>query len=164
VQQGRNKEDGNMERVKQVAGGIVFGVLTAAVGMSAIYALWLGAPLLNPGNGRFSASDIPTINTDAKIVRPIPPAQVSPRSGVVQPAPSTAKPKTMTVSRRSPAKRQTTSASTGSAASSKRSSARRPVVATSHDSHDAASEVAVRSDRSSEAEPAKSSETEIQTD
>jgi hypothetical protein len=153
-----------MERAKQVADGIVFGVLTAAVGICAIYALWLGAPLLNPGNGRFSASDIPIINTDAKIVRPIPPAQVSPRSGVLQPAPLTAKPQAMTVSRRSPVKRRTASASTGSTASSKRSSAKRAVVATPHDSHETAPEVASHSEHSSDAEEAESSETETETE
>lgn len=133
-----------MERVRQVAGGIVLGVMTVAVVCGAVYALWLGAPLLNPGGDRFGAADIPLINTDAKIVRPIPPADVSPRAGVVQPAPSTSKPKATAVSHHQRAthshKRTWTVARASSSGS--HASAKAVVVASSHESDEGHSDSA----------------------
>jgi hypothetical protein len=90
-----------MARTRQIAGGIVLGVMTLVVSAGAACALWLGAPLLNPAGDRLGAKDIPIINTDAKIVRPLPPAEASPRAGIVQPAPTTTAPKPQAVSHKS---------------------------------------------------------------
>lgn len=116
-----------MARAKQIAGGVVLAVMTFVVVAGASYALWLGAPLLNPEVDHFTARDIPIINTDAKIVRPIPSADSSAHSGVVQPAPTESKPKARTVLHRSSAKRR--SISTVARASSRSSVARAKVVA-----------------------------------
>lgn len=92
-----------MERVRQVAGGVLLAAMTVVVVSGALYALWLGAPLLNPGGDRSASHDAPAINTDSRILRSISPAQVSPRAGVVQPAPPTAKPTATPALRTSPA-------------------------------------------------------------
>jgi len=86
-----------MARTKQVAGGIVLAVMTAAVAVGAAYALWLGLPLLNPGVERFDAHDIPVINTDARIVRPLPSTDATPQAGVVNPDSLWVKPKASAV-------------------------------------------------------------------
>ena len=97
-----------MARTKQIAGGIVLAVMTAAVAAGAAYALWLGLPLLNPAVERFDARDIPVINTDARIVRPLPSADATPQAGVVNPGSLWARPKASAVVHRPAAKHRST--------------------------------------------------------
>ena len=78
-----------MTRIKQITGRIVLGVMTLAVAAGAAYALWLGVPLLNPGGERFGAGDIPIINTDTRIVRPMPSIEATSQEGVIKPGAST---------------------------------------------------------------------------
>lgn len=75
-----------MKRTKRIVGAIVLAAMTIVVVAGAVCALWLSLPLLSPAKSHVDPSDIPVLDTDAKIVRPAPP--VSLRSGVVAPGPS----------------------------------------------------------------------------
>lgn len=122
-----------MVRARQVAGGVVLAALTLVVVAGAAYALWLGAPLLDPDVYHFTARDIPIISTDAKIVLPIPSADSSSRSGIVRPAPAAGAPKARAVSRKSAAKRRPTSTVARDSSPSIRT---RPRVVAEADAHD----------------------------
>jgi hypothetical protein len=111
--------------------------LTIAVVAGFGYALWLGLPLLNLNGGHFRASDIPVINTDAKIVRPLPADSVSPRSGVIVPQPS--KPRPVRVKRKAapaPAEKsvRVAAASSTSHVESRHASVAVPAVREGHES------------------------------
>jgi hypothetical protein len=64
-----------MARALRIAGGVALLLVTIGVVSAAGWALWLGAPLLDPTTGRVHATDIPVINTDSRIVRPRPSPQ-----------------------------------------------------------------------------------------
>ena len=107
-----------MARTKQIVGAMVLAVMTAAVTVGAVYALWLGVPLLNPGVERFGARDIPVINTDARIVRPLPSTDATPHTGVVNPGSSWSKPKASAVLRKPAVKRHSSTVARASGSSS----------------------------------------------
>jgi hypothetical protein len=91
--------------------------MTAAVVSGAAYALWLGLPLLNPGLERFDAHDIPVINTDAQIVRPLPSTVATSLPGVVNPGSLWAKPKPSAVVHKSAAKHHSSTVARASGSS-----------------------------------------------
>ena len=80
-------------------------------------ALWLGLPLLNPGVESFDAHDIPVINTDARIVRPLPSTDATHQTGVVNPDSSWAKPKASAVVHRPATKRRSSTVARASGSS-----------------------------------------------
>jgi hypothetical protein len=140
---------GVVERAKHIAARVGLATLTIAVVVGLGYALWLGLPLLNLTGGHFGASDIPVINTDAKIVRPLPADAVSPRSGVIVPQPSDPRP--VRVKRKpalTPAEKsaRVAAASTTSHVESRRASVAVPPVREGHDSDDEQAVASAESD------------------
>lgn len=96
-----------MGRKKQVVGGVVLAALTVVVVSCAVFVLWLAAPSLTPPGQGTGITNLRVVNPDAKILRPIPPAQIPPRPDVVDPTPSetqtivAARPRTANMVRRS---------------------------------------------------------------
>ena len=131
-------------------------ITTIGVVAAASWALWLGAPLLDPEYGRVRASDIPLINTDNGIVRSTATsASPSPRSGVVRPAEFA--PRLQQIRRKSrPAvvrQRLVASSDAGSASSSSRAKPVTVATRTSGESQERAEVPESQSAQSVEAQP-----------